>query len=348
MVPYIVVAVDGAPPWKQIPADEAERLRITSRRALLQERARATYAGTLLEGPLSLTVRYTRNGGGADSANIVGGVADALQGILYANDKQLWEVEYAEHPGDSERYEVAVAPTGLHVPISFEPRGDFGLLKGDPAALFPDDAASRWMLSLLAANQDIGLALKLIAPFLAVPRSSVEPHRQYRVSHMLYPFRLWIAHIHEGWVAFNQAVDHDIVRRIKAAEKVEAARRKAAELRGKRIGSVSVGEIMEQCRHAAFHYTEWVDDKWREQLGLIGHDFALCVTHGDYKDVDSRWLVADEYVLSRLNRVDFGNRELHAAMRDMAFEITDLIRATQVEYFKLRDPNWDRPPLAGG
>lgn len=307
----------------------------------LRDLAKRTSCCPPTRDAVALTIRHIRRAGQSNATDIIKGVADALQGVLYENHDQIQEVAYSERPGDREHYQASISPPGLQVPTLLEPQGELGTLKADPATFFPDDPASRWMLSLLLANEDIGLALKLVSTYLMSPRISVEPHAQYRTSHMLYFWRLWLAHIHEAWHAFNKAVDHDVVRRVKAAEDVKLAQRKIAELRGRRIiGELTAADLLEKCRHVTFHYSEQDGDKWPEQLESLGPDFHVCVTHGDSKDVDTRWLIADEYVLSRLNPFELGNREMHEAMRDIAMNTISLVRVCQKHYFNEREPGF--------
>lgn len=52
---------------------------------------------------ISLTVAYSRIKGDNDAANIIGGISDALQGVFYANDKQIVSIAYCEKiPGGGE------------------------------------------------------------------------------------------------------------------------------------------------------------------------------------------------------------------------------------------------------
>ena len=45
---------------------------------------------------IAIRVKYKRAKGENDAANIIGGICDALQGILYANDRQVTQFEYSE------------------------------------------------------------------------------------------------------------------------------------------------------------------------------------------------------------------------------------------------------------
>jgi Holliday junction resolvase RusA-like endonuclease len=48
------------------------------------------------ETKVRLTILYLRSNGKLDAANIIGGIADALQGFFYENDRQLVEIDYKE------------------------------------------------------------------------------------------------------------------------------------------------------------------------------------------------------------------------------------------------------------
>jgi Holliday junction resolvase RusA-like endonuclease len=43
-----------------------------------------------------------------DSGNIVGGILDSLQGIIYKNDNQVIQISYVEWLGKQDRYQVTV------------------------------------------------------------------------------------------------------------------------------------------------------------------------------------------------------------------------------------------------
>lgn len=337
----LVLTVPGEPPSASMPADAEGKALMEEAVKTLRDLARETSCCPPTRDAVALAIRHIRKASRADAADIMRGVADALQGVLYEHAIQIHEASYSERPGEREHYQVFVAPPGLQIPLLLEPQGEIGIFKADPTKFFPDDPASRWMLSLLLANEDIGVTLKLVSTYLMSPRVSIEPHAQYRTSHMLYFWRLWLAHIHEAWCGFNKAVDHGVVRRVKAAEDVEQARRKIAELRGRKIvGELTASDLLEKCRHVTFHYSEQDGDKWPEQLKSLGPDFHVCITHGDSKDVDSRWLIADEYTLSRLNPFEFGNRSMHEAMRDIAMDTISLVRLCQKHYFNERQPGF--------
>jgi Holliday junction resolvase RusA-like endonuclease len=110
---YVAFEVDGSPPYKQTPADAREAASQKQRRELLQLEARKAMANAVGEGPakepVSISITYLRAGGRADAANIIGGIADGLEGIAYVSDSQVKEVHYVEEPAKQESYSVTVS-----------------------------------------------------------------------------------------------------------------------------------------------------------------------------------------------------------------------------------------------
>lgn len=45
----------------------------------------------------------------SDSANIIGGILDSLEGVTYRNDRQVVEISYSESLGSQDWYQVTVA-----------------------------------------------------------------------------------------------------------------------------------------------------------------------------------------------------------------------------------------------
>jgi Holliday junction resolvase RusA-like endonuclease len=108
----ITFKVQGCPPWKQGPADKAEGKRQSDLRDAFLGAVKATYTGPVIKGHCSLNVLYCRAKGRMDSANIVGGIADALQKHVYANDQQVVSIAYVETDGDEDWYQVSVVQLG--------------------------------------------------------------------------------------------------------------------------------------------------------------------------------------------------------------------------------------------
>ncbi|GAI53042.1 unnamed protein product [marine sediment metagenome] len=94
----ISFVVNEKPPYKQAPADAAERKSQAQRKEVCQQEARKAFVGhNLLTAPCAVSIRYWRGQGRADSANIIGGILDALESIVYQDDNQVVEISYIEH-----------------------------------------------------------------------------------------------------------------------------------------------------------------------------------------------------------------------------------------------------------
>ena len=102
------IYVEDCPPWKQTPGNRGERTRQKERRSLLEQRAGEILGkAPRLVTRITLSIKYKRNKGRADAANIIGGVADALE-VLYYDDRHIREVHYTEESGDRDEYWVTV------------------------------------------------------------------------------------------------------------------------------------------------------------------------------------------------------------------------------------------------
>ena len=100
--------VNYIPPWKQVPADAAEAAHQADRTEALKVKAREVFTGPPITTACAMSIRYSRSKGRADSAGIIGGIADGLQKIVFKNDKQLHEICYKEWKGDKDWYQVTV------------------------------------------------------------------------------------------------------------------------------------------------------------------------------------------------------------------------------------------------
>ena len=102
-----VISLPSIPPYKQTPANKNERILQKARREALRTKARE-----ICKSPrndcVSLDIVYWRDKGRADPANIIGGIADALQGIVYDNDNQIKTIHYSEIEGSKDLYTVSV------------------------------------------------------------------------------------------------------------------------------------------------------------------------------------------------------------------------------------------------
>lgn len=230
-----------------------------------------------------------------------------------------------------------VARVEYPIPKLFESGRNLVFLRRDPRRLFPDDAASRWMLSLLAASHDIGLTMKTVTPFLIASKLKGRHPGQYRFSHMFYFWRLWLSHVHEAWLMYNRPIPNSMVTAIKNRPEVREAFRDVCKTRGRRIvNGISAGDLMEKCRNITFHYDEREGDDWPSQLKRIPKRFPLCIVEEGGKSVDARWLIADEYMISRLNKLKFGSRGLQRTTSRLTHQIIRLIRLCQAAYFDAR------------
>jgi len=61
-----------------------------------------------LDCGLTMRIQYTRALGRADGVNIIGGIANTLQEVVYEDDKQLWHIVYGETAGDEDEYLIEV------------------------------------------------------------------------------------------------------------------------------------------------------------------------------------------------------------------------------------------------
>lgn len=101
----------GLPPFKANPSVGRGRAGAQERQRLFKEAAQRTLrkwrieqgAGDSVMFPwepmssrISLNIIYSRAIGGNDSANIIGGICDALQGVFYADDRQVVQISYCE------------------------------------------------------------------------------------------------------------------------------------------------------------------------------------------------------------------------------------------------------------
>lgn len=102
----IEISISGIPPYKQIPAKN-ERKAQNERREALRKIAREIF-DLPSSNNVSLNIFYSRHKGRADPANIIGGIADALQGIAYKNDRQIKAINYSEKEGEGDLYTISI------------------------------------------------------------------------------------------------------------------------------------------------------------------------------------------------------------------------------------------------
>lgn len=97
------------PPYKQTPADTQERENQERYVAALREEAKKLFKSPFQRN-VKIIIEYNRNQGRADSMNILGGIADALEEIAYLNDSQITEIHYVERRGVQDEYWIEVHP----------------------------------------------------------------------------------------------------------------------------------------------------------------------------------------------------------------------------------------------
>jgi Holliday junction resolvase RusA-like endonuclease len=100
--------VMGIPPYKQAPADARERENQKIRTDTLKREAKNHFRTPVSRGKVRLTIEYSRGKGKSDAANIIGGIADALNGITYRDDGQISEIHYREKSENIDEYWINV------------------------------------------------------------------------------------------------------------------------------------------------------------------------------------------------------------------------------------------------
>jgi len=100
--------VEEIPPYKQTPADRRERENQKIRTDALRREAESQFKTPISERNVRLTIKYCRCKGRSDAANIIGGIADALNEIAYDDDRQITEIYYQETRGNVDEYQVIV------------------------------------------------------------------------------------------------------------------------------------------------------------------------------------------------------------------------------------------------
>jgi hypothetical protein len=226
---------------------------------------------------------------------------------------------------------------------TFEPKDGSKMLPlhFDNNQYFPDDPASRWILMLLVARNDLGVSIKLQAPFVFAPDSPDSERSLYRLSHQAYFWRLTMAQLAEVWGAFNRGAQSEVV--IKAVcndPKVKAAQATVVQLLSHRSGTLKPEDLMKRCRVVTQHYYDNEGDDWGNQLKSIPIAQPAALVPDSGFAVDVRYIVADEYIMSRLNMVGILNRELHSeSLQDITAKMLALVDACIEAYVEARKKN---------
>jgi len=105
---YVEFSIQGKPPYKQAPADSSERENQKLYRHNLEIEARKHFP-EMMKGDIKMEIFYTRAKGRSDAANNIGGIADTLQGIAFADDKQVVEIHYREKRGITDAYSIKIS-----------------------------------------------------------------------------------------------------------------------------------------------------------------------------------------------------------------------------------------------
>ena len=108
----IEFAVEGPPPaydpGYSIENPKHPRYRLTQK---LREVAKKAMKGRgLFKEDISLEIEHqtSKKEQEADSANIIAGIANALQGIIYENDCQIKEIHYRQRVSERDMYRIRI------------------------------------------------------------------------------------------------------------------------------------------------------------------------------------------------------------------------------------------------
>lgn len=75
----------------------------------LQREARNQFKSPIVKGAnVKLVIKYSRCTRNYDGVNIIGGIANALENIVYINDRQITEIHYSEEKGEAEEYWIEI------------------------------------------------------------------------------------------------------------------------------------------------------------------------------------------------------------------------------------------------
>lgn len=239
-------------------------------------------------------------------------------------------------------------PWTEEIPEMFRPPAGRNLVKAnvDFKVAFPDDKASRWMLGLLTTANDLSISFKLWAPYMLVPLPSEPTHSLYQASHMTYFMRLVMAQVHEGWTVVNKGIakKDPVITAACASDDIQGMLKTMREALGEDFDDPAhkPSDLFRRCRAATFHYYDDEPDSWAEQLKLIGDEPMLIAPEAAPgkpapKSTETRYIVADEWINSRLGPVGFHNMEMHKnSLMPVAFKFLALVEKITIAYIKAR------------
>jgi len=137
----------GLPPFKVNPGTGRGRTGAQERQRLFKEAAERTlriwrieqgaddsilFPWEPMSSKISLNIIYSRAKGENDSANIIGGICDALQNVFYADDKQVVNIRYSEatlNGSDDDHLIVEVSSYVQQSVTSSSKQLDMGIIK---------------------------------------------------------------------------------------------------------------------------------------------------------------------------------------------------------------------------
>jgi len=97
----VKISIKGIPPVKSLAYSAQHKENRKRRDRLLKEAVRVAKDNrqeyVLYGKDVKLGIIYRRSQGNMDSTNIIGGIADVLEGVFYKDDSQIREVHYKEH-----------------------------------------------------------------------------------------------------------------------------------------------------------------------------------------------------------------------------------------------------------
>jgi hypothetical protein len=199
------------------------------------------------------------------------------------------------------------------VPEMFEPKGSEPLSRddGNLDLDLPEDAASRWILELMTAQNDLSISLKLLGSFSEAPPPRDALHGAYRNSHYLFFMRLLIGQVCEAWITFNQKnrINSSLINKITATDTVKALHGEVRDLLSKKIDGTTPLELAEKIRLSVFHFSDKDAGGWVAEMKAIGSGTIFGLTKSGLA-VDRRWIIADQFVFARLRQAGIGHPEL--------------------------------------
>jgi hypothetical protein len=237
----------------------------------------------------------------------------------------------------------------LEIPKVLEPTptDSYILLVADPKKVFPDDIASKWMLGLLAAHNDISIALRMFAAYLTDSDDLNSIHGIYRSGYQYYFWRLLYAHNYEALLLFEEANEsqNKLIEAIWSDEEVRAKFAQLNELLETKsvndVGEIKVREILRGIRLVTFHYKldgePFPKVDWMQQLTAIKPDTPLSIYPASNKLIEGQHIIAHEYNIAKLNLFNFSDRKIHQeVLNKLSGEMVRLIEICLGVYVRHR------------